>query len=97
MRSVNIHEANTSLSKLIEAIELGKEAEIVISRNGRPAAKLVAITKPRLNKRLGVAKGKFQMPDDIDKGNDEIASLFSVRAADERSSGHPHRTVGDHG
>ena len=77
MLSVNIHEAKTSLSKLIEAIELGKEAEIVIARNGRPAAKLVAITKPRISKRLGVARGKFQIPDDIDKGNDEIADLFA--------------------
>lgn len=77
MLSVNIHEAKTTLSKLIEAIELGKEEEIVIARNGRPAAMLVAIPKLQTKKRLGVAKGRFEVPDDIDGDNEEIADLFA--------------------
>jgi len=48
MRAVNMLQAKSSLSRLVEAIEQGQEREIVIARNGRPAAKLVpkAITVP---------------------------------------------------
>ena len=41
MQSVNMLQAKSSLSRLVEAIELGQEREIVIARNGRPAARLV--------------------------------------------------------
>ncbi|WP_256988319.1 type II toxin-antitoxin system Phd/YefM family antitoxin [Bordetella genomosp. 9] len=74
---MNIHEAKTTLSKLIEAIELGKENDVVIARNGRPAAKLVAMPKLATSKQLGVAMGRFEVPDDIDGDNDQIADLFS--------------------
>lgn len=50
MPSVNMLQAKSSLSRLVEAIEQGQEREIVITRNGRPAAKLVSIstsTMPR--------------------------------------------------
>ena len=40
MPSVNMLQAKSSLSRLVEAIEQGQEREIVITRNGRPAAKL---------------------------------------------------------
>ena len=43
MTSVNMLEAKSSLSRLVESIELGRESEIIIARNGRPAAKLVPI------------------------------------------------------
>ncbi|MHB9041946.1 type II toxin-antitoxin system Phd/YefM family antitoxin [Acidithiobacillus sp.] len=43
MKSVNMLQAKSSLSRLVEAIEQGQEREIVIARNGRPAAKLVPI------------------------------------------------------
>ncbi|ARP80720.1 hypothetical protein CAL12_07640 [Bordetella genomosp. 8] len=95
MRFVGIHEARTTLSKLIEAIELGKENEIVIARNGRPAAKLVAIPKLATNRRLGVAKGRLEVPDDIDDDNDQIADLFSGGPIRECTSGHPHCPAGD--
>ena len=41
MQTVNMLQAKSSLSRLVEAIEQGQEREIVIARNGRPAAKLV--------------------------------------------------------
>ena len=50
--------------------------EIVIARNGRPAAKLVAIDTATSDKRIGVAKGLFAVPDDIDAHSDEVATLF---------------------
>lgn len=76
MRVVNMLEAKSSLSRLVEAIEQGREPEIVIARNGRPAAKLVAVEVVPTGKRIGVAKGKFEVPDDIDRENDEVARLF---------------------
>lgn len=76
MRSVNMLQAKSSLSRLVEAIELGEEREIVIARNGRPAAKLVPIDTLPEGQRIGVAKGKFEVPDDIDASNEEVARLF---------------------
>jgi antitoxin (DNA-binding transcriptional repressor) of toxin-antitoxin stability system len=76
MPSVNMLEAKSSLSRLVESIEQGREREIIIARNGRPAAKLVPIDTVSTGKRIGVAKGKFKVPDSIDLHNDEIARLF---------------------
>jgi antitoxin (DNA-binding transcriptional repressor) of toxin-antitoxin stability system len=76
MHTVNMLEAKSTLSRLVEAIELGNESEIIIARNGRPAAKLVAIVNISPQKRIGVAKGLFTVPDDIDSCNDVVANLF---------------------
>lgn len=76
MPSVNMLQAKSSLSRLVEAIEQGHEREIVIARNGRPAAKLVPIDILPAGKRIGVAKGKFNVPDTIDAQNAEIAQMF---------------------
>lgn len=81
MPSVNMLQAKSSLSRLVESIESGQEREIVIARNGRPAAKLVPVDVQPVDRRLGVAKGKFEVPDDIDRHNDEVARLFSGNAA----------------
>lgn len=76
MHAVNMLKAKSSLSRLVEAIEQGKEREIVIARNGRPAAKLVPIDSMTSGQRIGVAKGLFEMPDSIDAHNDELTRLF---------------------
>lgn len=76
MSSVNMLQAKSSLSRLVEAIEQGREREIVIARNGRPAAKLVPMHAVSASKRIGVAKGKFKVPDNIDRHNAEVAKLF---------------------
>lgn len=75
---VNMLQAKTHLSRLVEAIESGREAEIIIARNGRPVAKLVQVERPIPERRIGVAKGCFQVPDDIDRSNPEIAALFGL-------------------
>jgi len=62
MQTVNMLQAKSSLSRLVEAIEQGVEQEIVIARNGRPAAKLVPIERTSAEQRIGVAKGKFEVP-----------------------------------
>ena len=76
MQVVDMPQAKSTLSKLVEEIELGRHAEIVIARNGRPAAKLVPIEPASADKRIGVAKGKFKAPDGIDIHNDDIARMF---------------------
>lgn len=77
MKTVNMLEAKSSLSRLVEAIEQGEAKEVVIARNGRPAARLVPIENSPVERRIGVAKGKFEVPDDIDTHNDEVALMFA--------------------
>jgi len=76
MQAVNMLQAKSSLSRLVEAIEQGQEREIIIARNGRPAAKLVPIGTVPVGQRIGVAKGKFEVPDTIDSNNEEVARIF---------------------
>lgn len=76
MQAVNMLQAKSTLSRLVEAIEQGREREIVIARNGRPAARLVPIDAAPAGKRIGVAKGLFEVLDSIDAHNDEVARLF---------------------
>lgn len=76
MQVVNMLQAKSTLSRLVEAIEQGEEREIIIARNGRPAAKLVPISGAPAECRIGVAKGLFEVPDDIDSHNTEVARQF---------------------
>ncbi len=78
MPTVNIFEAKSTLSRLVEAVETGAEREVVIARNGRPVARLTPLSKASLGQRIGVAKGRFAMPDDIDEANPVIAEMFGV-------------------
>ena len=82
MTTVNMLEAKTHLSRLVEAVESGAEGEIIIARNGRPAARLVPIITQRQGQRIGVAKGKFIVPDDYDVDDAEIARMFGVAKPD---------------
>lgn len=60
MGMVNMLEAKTTLSKLVEAVESGAEREIIIARNGKPAAKLVPVdAAPKRKLRLGLLAGKY--------------------------------------
>ena len=77
MQTVNMLEAKSSLSRLVESVELGREREIIIARNGRPAARLVAMGTSQQSKRIGIAKGLFELPESIDAHNPEVASLFT--------------------
>ncbi len=57
MTKVNMLEAKTNLSKLVEAVESGREPEIILARNGKPVARIVPIEQePR---KLGLAEGRF--------------------------------------
>lgn len=74
LEQVNMHEAKTHLSRLVERVEGG--AEIVISRAGKPAAKLVPI--PTGKRKLGIWEGKVQFPSEEDwaEMDREIAESF---------------------
>ena len=76
MQTVNMLQAKSSLSRLVDVIEQGQEREIVIARNGRPAARLVQMESSPPANRIGVAKGLFTIPDTIDAHNDAVARLF---------------------
>jgi prevent-host-death family protein len=76
MNAVNILDAKSSLSRLVAAVESGAEAEVTIARNGRPVARLVPVKPIRTGKRIGVAKGKFVVPENIDADEEAIAALF---------------------
>lgn len=61
-RHVNMLEAKTQLSRLVEAVESGAEKEIIIARNGKPAARLVPVEAAEDKKgmrRLGALEGRF--------------------------------------
>ena len=76
MNAFNILDAKSNLSRLVAAVESGAEAEVIIARNGRPVARLVPVKPVRTGKRIGVAKGKFVVPDNIDADEEAIADLF---------------------
>ncbi len=76
MPTVNIFKAKTELSRLVEAVESGAEAEIIIARNGKPAARLVPIAKVDVSKRIGIAKWKFDIPPSDPETDKEIENLF---------------------
>ena len=76
--TVNMLEAKSQLSRLVEAIEVGRESEIIIARNGRPVVRLMPLEQSyETGKRIGVAKGQFVVPNDIDLHNVDIARLFN--------------------
>ena len=77
MTQYNVLEAKSNLSRLIDAVESGRESEIVIARNGKPAVRIVALAHKPVGRRLGVAKGLFTVPDTIDEDNEAIARLFN--------------------
>jgi prevent-host-death family protein len=75
MISVNIHEAKTHLSRLLERVAAGEE--ILISKGGKPMAKLTPLAKPQTNRVPGLDKGMIQIPDDFDAPlPDDLLELF---------------------
>ncbi len=77
MRTVNIHEAKTHLSRLIERAAAGEP--FVIAKAGRPLVKVVPIDAPEpgAKRRLGFLAGEADVPDDFDAmGADEIERMF---------------------
>ena len=77
MKTVNIHEAKTQLSKLAEAASRGEA--FVIAKAGKPIVKVIALNAPTgaQVRRLGFMAGQISVPDDFDRmGKDEIEEIF---------------------
>jgi prevent-host-death family protein len=74
--TVNLLEAKTHLSSLIDALERGEEREVIIARRGRPAARLVPVERPA-GPRIGVARGLFVAPDPDESLDAEVERLMS--------------------
>ncbi len=81
MKTVNIHEAKTHLSKLVE--EAAKGEPFVIAKAGKPVAKVTALSAPTgaQVRRLGFMLGQISVPDDFDRmGAEEIEGMFGIGA-----------------
>ena len=77
MRTVNMHEAKTHLSRLVEAAAKGEP--FIIARRGKPAVKVTAVDSPvaGARRRVGFMAGKLSIPEDFDHmGCAEIETLF---------------------
>ena len=79
MNTVNIHEAKTQLSRLVDRAARGEA--FVIAKAGKPLVKVSAVDAPVEPKRLGFLKGEIEVPADFDRmGEHEIAVLFGISA-----------------
>ena len=77
MNTVNIHEAKTQLSRLVDRAARGEA--FIIAKAGKPLVKVSPIDAPAKPRRLGFLKGEFEIPDDFDRmGEREIAALFGT-------------------
>ena len=77
MKSVNIHEAKTHLSRLLERVAMGEE--VIIAKAGKPMVKVMAIDAPvgKKIRRMGFMKGKISVPDNFDSMFEkEIEQMF---------------------
>lgn len=75
MQTVSLFDAKIHLSRLNDRIVTGTETEIVIFRNGKPVARIVPI-REHVSRRIGLAKGEFEVSDEFDAHNAEVAALF---------------------
>jgi prevent-host-death family protein len=81
MLTVNMHDAKSKLSSLVEQLEVGQESEVIIARNGTPVARLVPYSAPQ---RIGAARqllAGLDIPATVDAfnaGDAEIAADFEV-------------------
>jgi prevent-host-death family protein len=63
MKTVNVHEAKTHLSRLLKRVAAGED--VVIAKAGRPVARLVPVAPPVGERVLGSERGKFVVPEDF--------------------------------
>lgn len=77
MKTVNIHQAKTQLSKLIEQASKGES--FIIAKAGKPVVRVTALSAPTgaQVRRLGFMAGQISVPDDFDRmGQEEIERMF---------------------
>lgn len=75
---INIHEAKTHLSKIVDEVAAG--AEVIIAKAGKPMARLSPIEPPVRPKKLGLLKGRIKVPDDFNAPlDDDVIAAFEDR------------------
>ncbi|GAB6852785.1 type II toxin-antitoxin system Phd/YefM family antitoxin [Paraburkholderia kururiensis] len=78
MQNANIHEAKTTLSRLVDAAMAGED--VVISKRGKPAVRLVPVDSEKPLRRFGVMRGAIRIADDFDAPlPDDIVAAFEGR------------------
>ena len=76
---INIHQAKTHLSRIVDEVAAGRE--VIIAKAGRKVARLVPIEPKPRPKKLGRLKGKFRIPDDFNQPLDEqVIAAFEGRS-----------------
>jgi len=78
METINIHEAKTHLSRIVEEVAAG--AEVLIAKAGKPMVRMSPLNPGKVI-RFGILKGKIRVPDDFDAplADDVLASFFGGR------------------
>ena len=76
MTQVNMLEAKTDLSRLVKMLETNEEEVIYLARNGTAVVQMTLIPKKPASKRIGVAEGKFNVPDEFDAWDKEVEEMF---------------------
>ena len=72
---INIHEAKTHLSRIIDEVAAGDE--VIIAKAGKPMARLSALQPPKQRRVLGILEGKLHLPEDIDAPlPEDVAATF---------------------
>ena len=69
---INIHEAKTHLSRIVEEVAAG--GEVIIAKAGKPMARLTSLSGAPRTKKLGLLKGKLKIPDDFNSPLDDATA-----------------------
>lgn len=77
---INVHEAKTHLSKLIDRAASGEE--IILAKNGKPMARLGPYREDREPRRPGKLRGKIRIADDFDETPEELIAAFEGTSLD---------------
>jgi prevent-host-death family protein len=78
MNTINIYEAKTRLSQLVDKAAAGED--VIVSRNGKPLARITQLTSAKRTVRFGLLKGKFRIADDFDAPlPDDVLAGFEGR------------------
>lgn len=76
MCQMNVLEAKTNFSKILMMLETKQEDEVIICKNNKPVAKITWMPEIDRSKCLGIAEGKYSIPDNFDEPDPEIEQMF---------------------
>ncbi len=79
MHTVSLFDAKTHFSKIVQELLSGFEDSVVVSRHGKPVVKIIPFCEVGTAKRIGAARGRFEVPDHIDALNPDVEALFSAK------------------